>query len=83
MKKEYKIVKTHSFEDSRTIYRKTTIFGISFVREIRDWSDMWGKHLPMLTSKSGAEITLHKIKLGGTTYKWTPLGYRNRKVNPW
>lgn len=80
---EYKLVKTYSFDDSWTIYRKRTIFGISLVREIREWSDMFGQYLPVITSKSQAELILQCIGYGTTTYKWVPLDYRNRVVNPW
>ena len=83
MKREYKLVKLYSFEDSWTIYRKTTIFGLTFIQEIRQWADMFGKHVPVLTNKGKAETMLHAIKLGGTTYKWVPLDYMSRKVNPW
>ena len=81
--REYKLVKTYSFDDSWTIYRKTTVLGLSFVREIQEWSDMFGKRLPMLTNKSHAELVLHAVNSGRTTYKWVPLDCRNRKVNPW
>ena len=83
MKREYKLVKLYSFEDSWTIYRKTTIFGLTFIQEIRQWADMFGKHVPVITNKGKAGTILHAIKLGGTTYKWVPLDYMSRKVNPW
>jgi hypothetical protein len=83
MKREYKLVKTYSFEDSWTIYRKTTVFGLDFVSEIREWSDMFGKYLPVLAGKNRVELMLQAIKLGHTTYKWVPLdGYRSRALNP-
>lgn len=81
--REYKAVKTYSFDDSYTILRKTTVLGITYYQQILEWSDFWGKYLPMLTSKSWADLTIKQIKNGGTTYKWETLDYRNRRLNPW
>jgi hypothetical protein len=79
----YKLIKTYTFPNSWTVYRKITILGMSIVHEIREWSDMFGKHLPVLTSENTAALILQSIKYGRTTYKWVSLDYRNRLVNPW
>jgi len=83
-KREYKAIKQYNFETSYTVIRKSTMWKFVWYQEIWEWADMFGKRIPVITSKYQADLIIHCIRRKyGCTYQWRQLCVRNKYINPW